>query len=236
MKILGVKIDQVDCQKTLEIINQFIIEKQPKQIVTVNPEFVMTALKDREFKNILNKADLAIPDGIGIIWASRILGKSLKERVTGTDLVEKLAELSSQKGYSTYFLGAEEGIAKKAALKLKARYSELRIAGYEAGSPYDYAAVLRIKKAKPSILFVAFGHPKQEKWIFKYKKTLGVPVSIGVGGAFDYISGKIPRAPLWVQKIGFEWFYRLIKEPWRAKRQFVLIKFIFKILLKGFLK
>lgn len=232
LKILGIKIDQVDFPKTTQKINQFIQQKKPHQIVTINPEFIMTALNDKEFKKILNKADLAIPDGIGIILASKIFRKSLKERITGVDLIYKIAELAHQKGYSIYFLGGEEGIAKKTALKLKEMFPKMKIAGVEGGSPYDLNAIQRLKEAKPDILLVAFGHPRQEKYIYKYRESFNVPVMIGVGGAFDFISKKIPRAPLWIQKVGLEWFYRLIKEPWRIKRQLVLPKFAFLVLLE----
>lgn len=234
MKILGIKIDKVDCQETIEIINRFVQEKKPRQIVTLNPEMMMTALADKEFKSVLNRTDLNVPDGIGIVWASKILKNPLKERVTGTDLVWKIAELTNQRGYSIYFLGAGEGIAQKAAFKLKEKYPKLKIAGVKASSLYDLNNIERIKKAKPDILLVAFGHPKQEKWLFKYRERLGVPVSIGVGGAFDFISEKIPRAPLWVQKMGLEWLYRLIKEPWRIKRQLSLPKFAWLVFLDYF--
>jgi N-acetylglucosaminyldiphosphoundecaprenol N-acetyl-beta-D-mannosaminyltransferase len=234
MKILGIKINQVDFQQTLNIVGRFIKEKSPHQIITLNPEMIMTAQKDLEFKKVLNTSDLNVPDGIGVVWASKILGKPLKERVTGVDLVWALAKLAHENSYSIYFVGAQEGIAQKAASKLKTKYPKMKIAGTESGSPYDINLIERVRKAKPDILLVAFGYPKQEKWLKKYKHRLGASVCIGVGGAFDFISGKIKRAPLWVQKIGLEWFYRLLKEPWRIKRQLSLPKFAWLVLRERF--
>lgn len=230
ISILGIKIDRIDTKKTLLKIEKFIKSKKPHQIVTVNPEFVMQAKKDKEFKNVLNNADLSVPDGMGIIWASKILKKPLPTRIAGTDLVYDLAKLSSKKNYKIYFLGAEEGIAEKAISNLKKKYKNLKIAGYEAGSPYDLSTIERIKKTRPDILLVAFGAPKQDKWIYKFKNSLGVPVMMGIGGAFDFIAGKVPRAPETVRRIGFEWLYRLIKQPRRFKRQMSVIKFGFTVL------
>lgn len=230
IKILGIKIDVVDFKTTLVKIEQFIKSQKPHQIVTVNPEFVMTAQQDSEFKEVLNKADLSVPDGIGIVWASRLLGFPLKERVAGVDLVEQIAKLAAEKGYSIYFLGGREKVAEKTAFNLKKKFPALKIAGTESGSPYELEIISKIKQASPSVLFVAFGHPKQEKWIYKYKNRLGVPVMIGVGGAFDFISKNVPRAPKWVQNIGLEWLFRLIKQPWRIKRQLALFRFAYLIL------
>lgn len=234
MKILGIKIDRVDFGQTLNIIDRFVKEKSPHQIITVNPEMIMTAQKDREFKKVLNTSDLNVPDGIGIVWASKILGKPLKERIAGIDLVWTLAKLAHDRGYSIYFVGAGEGIAKKVADKLKIKYPKMEIAGTESSSPYDINLIERIGKTKPDILLVAFGHPKQEKWLAKYKHRFGVPVCIGVGGAFDFISGKTRRAPLWLSKMGLEWLYRLIQEPQRIKRQLSLPKFAWLVFLDYF--
>jgi len=232
IKILGVKVNLVDFQKTLDIIEHFIQKNKPHQIVTVNPEFIIAAQKDEESRRVLNQAELAVPDGIGVIWASKLFKKPLKERVTGVDLVERLAELASKKGYSVYFLGGEEGVARKASQMLKSRYPKLRVAGYRAGRPYDLDLIPQIKKTKPDILFVAWGFPKQDKWIAKYKARLGIPVCIGVGGSFDFISKKVPRAPLWLRNLGLEWLYRLIRQPWRIKRQLALPKFVYLVLRK----
>lgn len=230
VKILGVGVNKINFNQTLRLVEEFIKSKKPHQIVTVNPEFIITALHDKEFREILNKSDLAVPDGIGVILASKILGKPLMERVTGSDLVPAIAKLASKKGYSIYFLGGKPGVAKKTASILKKKYPGLRIAGTESGTPYDLKIIEHIRRKKPDVLFVAFGHPKQEKWIYKYKQRLNVPVSIGVGGAFDFITGIVPRAPLFIQKAGLEWLFRLIKQPWRIKRQKVLPVFVYLVL------
>ncbi len=230
ISILGIKIDKIDFKKTILVISEFIKSKRPHQIVTVNPEFVMQAKKDKEFKNVLNHADLSLADGMGIVWAAKILKKPALSRISGTDLVYALAKLSSQNGYKIYLLGAQEGIAARAISNLKKKYRKLKVVGFEAGSPYDLSTISRIKKAHPDILLVAFGAPKQEKWIYKYKNSLGVPVMMGVGGAFDFIAEKVKRAPEKIRQAGFEWFYRLYKEPWRYKRQLSLIKFAVNIL------
>jgi len=233
ISILGIKIDKIDTKKALLKIDEFIKNGKPHQIVTVNPEFVMMAQSDKEFKKVINGADLAITDGVGIIWASKILSKKpLKERVTGTDLIPALAKLSAKKNYRLFFLGADEGIGERTAKNLKKQFPKMQIAGCYCGSPYDLETLEKVKKAQPDVLFVAFGAPKQEKWINKYKNSLGIPVMLGVGGAFDYISGKIPRAPENIRSTGFEWLYRLIKQPWRSKRQLALIKFAILVLTK----
>ena len=230
LSLLGVKVNQVDYPTTLRQIEKFIKTQQPHHIVTVNPEIIMRAQKDEEFRRVLNAAELSVPDGFGIIWASKIFKKPLKERVTGTDLVNDIARLAAKRGYRIYFLGGEEGVAKKAALNLQQKYPQLKIAGFEAGSPYDATLISRIRKLRPEILLVAFGAPKQEKWLNKFKTSLNVPVMMGVGGAFDFISGKVPRAPLWMRQRGLEWLYRLIKQPWRYKRQFALLLFLLAVL------
>jgi len=230
LNILGVKVSCVNFQQAMSQIERFIRSQKPHQVITLNPEFVITAQKDKEFKEIINKGDLVVPDGIGIVWASRLMGSPLKERVTGVELVWSLSKLASHKGYSIFFLGGREGVAKQTAFNLKKHYPKLKVAGTESGSPYDPTLIPKISSKKPTILFVAFGHPKQEKWIFKYKNRLGIPVMIGVGGAFDFISQRVKRAPVWIQKIGLEWFYRLLKQPSRWKRQLSLIQFAFLII------
>jgi len=231
VSILGVKIDRVTKKQTIEKIANFVKSQKPHQIVTINPEFVMTAQKDKEFKEVINRADLAIADGVGIIWASRLVQHSLSERIAGVDLVDEIAKLASQNNWSIYFLGAKEGIAQKAAENLKKKYKNLKIVGFESGSPHDLTIIEKIKKTKPDILLVAFGAPKQDKWIYKFKESLNVPVMMGVGGSFDFIAKKVPRAPKWLQNIGLEWFHRLINEPWRLKRQLDLPKFAFLVII-----
>jgi len=224
MYILNIKIDNLSFKEAIEKIEGFIENKKPHQVVTVNPEFIMTAQKDRGFARVLNDADLSCPDGAGIIWAAKKYGQPIKERVTGVDLVWALAKLSSEKNYKMYLLGAGPGITKKAAERIKIVHPDCQIAGAESGGEIgenlktDQAVIARIKEAKPDILLVAFGAPKQDKWIARYQKELKIPVAIGVGGTFDFIAGSAHRAPLWMRKAGLEWLYRLLTQPWRLGR------------------
>ncbi len=220
--ILNVKIHAVTNAQTLDLIEQFIASRQPHQLVTVNPEFVMAAQTDEPFRQIVNQAALALPDGIGLLKAAKFLRTTpLPERVPGSDLVIRLAELSHQHGYRIYFLGAWEGVAEQAIAKLKTHYPKMQVAGYYAGSPSmeeNEAIVQRILPTRADILLVAYGAPKQDKWIARNLERLQIPVCIGVGGSFDFIAGTAKRAPLCIQNLGLEWLHRLIMEPWRWRR------------------
>ncbi len=218
--ILGVKIDSLSKSECLEIIERLIKQKKHAQIVTVNPEFVMTAQKDEKFRRIINRADLAVADGIGLLVAAQYLGRLIQERITGVELTWTISRLAAEKKYRVFFLGGEKGIAEKAAKKIKSQYPNLKIVGTYAGRPNDPATLYFIKRSKPDILFVAFGAPKQDKFIDDLKKIISIPLSIGVGGTFDYIAGVVPYAPGLLRKIGLEWLYRLITQPRRFNRIF----------------
>ena len=187
----------------------------------------MRAQKDEEFRNILNKSDIAIPDGIGLVFASHFLGNPIPERVAGSDLVWKIAKLAEYKNCSLYLLGGKEGVAEEAARKLKEKYPNLKIKGAESGGEVEERKlktqneemVKRINERQPDILLVAFGAPKQEKWIYyNLSKLSSVKVAIGVGGTFDFIAGRIKRAPMFLRKLGMEWLWRLFIEPKRINR------------------
>jgi N-acetylglucosaminyldiphosphoundecaprenol N-acetyl-beta-D-mannosaminyltransferase len=220
--ILGVKIHAVTNAQTLSLIEEFIHSQTPHQLVTVNPEFVVAALQDEEFRQIINNAALSLPDGIGLLKAARFLKTTpLPERVPGSDLVVRLAELSHRQGYRLYFLGAQEGVAAQAIDALKKTYPKMQAVGHFAGSPAlaeNQAIVARIIAARPDILLVAYGAPKQDKWIIRNLHLLEVPVCIGVGGSFDFLAGTAKRAPVWIQQLGIEWMHRLLMQPWRWKR------------------
>lgn len=194
-----------------------------RQVVTLNPEMVMAARRDPVFRTVIEQAALVTPDGVGMTLAARLRGTPLRARVTGVDLVEALA----MTGRSLFLLGAAPGVAERAASVLEHRYGAL-IAGTWAGSPKpeDAAAALeRIAAARPHILCVAYGAPAQECWIARYRAELaacGVRVALGVGGTFDYLAGVVPRPPAVVRRLGLEWLYRLIRQPWRWRRQLVL--------------
>lgn len=195
-------------QETLEKIQGFFNDGRQHYIVTVNPEFVVLAQKDEEFRKILNSSDLAIADGVGIIWASRRLKQPLKERVTGTDLINQL-RVKSEK-LKVFLLGGRNQVAERIA----SEWPEV------AGFTEDIAvAVDLINQCQPDILLVALGAPRQEKWIAEnLKKIPSVKVAVGVGGAFDMIAGRITRAPIFLRKIGLEWLWRFVLQPWRAGR------------------
>jgi N-acetylglucosaminyldiphosphoundecaprenol N-acetyl-beta-D-mannosaminyltransferase len=231
--ILGVRVDNVNYEQALSIIEGFVVSGTPHQVVTVNPEFIVTAQSDDDFRRVLNASALALPDGVGLLWAARFLGRPLQERVTGTDTMQRLAALAAQKDYSLFLLGAAPGVAVETAARLCETYPGLRIVGTHAGSPAleeEDEIVRMIQRAKPDILFVAYGAPQQDKWIARNLERLGVPVAMGVGGAFDFISGRTKRAPHWVQRLGLEWLHRLCHEPWRWRRMLALPKFVWLVL------
>ncbi len=271
------QIDVVSSSKSqlLIEIEKKITSRHKIFIVTPNPEFIIFAKENPWFKAILKKADLAIPDGVGLVWASRFLarkentsevkhrlrhegtseveqgGESIKERISGTDLMQDLCRLAAKKGWTVYLLGGRTGVAKKALAVLKKRYPRLKgwaetgptledtpgvkqglgpentpgvkpSAGHLRGGKW----VERINQKSPTFLFVGMGMGKQEKFIADNWKKLDVKLAMGVGGAFDYLSGEIPRAPRWIRNLGLEWLYRLIREPWRWRRHLRLIKFV----------
>ena len=282
--ILEIGFTSVKESKILEYILQGL-EKNIKKyfIVTPNPEILVLASSDADYKKILNSAKIALPDGIGVIIAGKILNKGLKEKIAGVDLVESLCRAVAEKPITVGFLGAEPGVAEQTAECLKKKYPGLKVTfaqedvsktrqayvendarsgslqkqsvrrslseslskGKDLKKDKDQTAFSSFSNGLPSssvdipkvdILFVAFGSPKQEIWIYENLEKLPVKVAIGVGGAFDFLSGKVKRAPNWVQRIGFEWLFRLINQPWRIKRQIALIKFIYLVLKERFKK
>lgn len=220
--ILGVRVDNVTPEEAVCHISGFLQGDRLHQVVTVNPEYVVAAQKDAGFAQVLQQADLAVPDGFGLLLASRWLGTPLRGRVTGVELTWRLASLAATQGYRLFLLGAAPGVAELAAKRLKAAYPNLSIAGTYAGSPQaaeEEEITARIRAAQAQILLVAYGAPAQDKWIARNRHRLtGVRVAIGVGGVFDYLAGIVPWAPSLVRRLGLEWLYRLIHQPWRWRR------------------
>jgi len=231
--ILDVGVDNLTEEEALQRIGEFIESGTPHQVVTVNPEFLVVAQENSQFKRVLVEADLAVPDGVGLLWAARLLGKPLKGRITGVELVTSLAGLAERRGYRVFLLGAGEGIAQAAAKVLQGDHPKLLIADTYAGSPSpeeEEEIVERIRAAEPHMLLVAYGFPQQDIWIRRNMSRMNVPMSMGVGGAFDYISGSVKRAPAWMRRFGLEWLYRLMQQPWRWRRMLRLPRFVWLVL------
>ncbi|TSC86366.1 MAG: N-acetylglucosaminyldiphosphoundecaprenol [Microgenomates group bacterium Gr01-1014_7] len=221
--VLGVKIDDVSIPEIVNIVEGWLKKPGKYYIVTPNPEIVMMAQKDAELKRIINQADLAIPDGRGLKLTGDIVNNS-----PGIDVMERLIKELSEKGAAAGFLGGKGDVAEKTAECLKRKYPKLQVSFATSGGEVneDGKLLRSLKLLKADLLFVAFGPPKQEKWIAKNLPELPIKVAMGVGGAFDYISGKVPRAPQWIRDLGMEWLFRLIIQPWRIRRQLSLIKYL----------
>ncbi|MEZ4681166.1 MAG: WecB/TagA/CpsF family glycosyltransferase [Caldilineaceae bacterium] len=227
--ILGAPIDDINMDEALNRIDNFIqigrATQKGHQIATINADFVVKSLADPELRRILQEADMATADGMPLVWSARLLGVPLEGRVTGADMVPALAKRAAERGYSIYFLGAAPGVAEQAAAVLRQLYPDLKIAGCSAPSRDEVenntaAIVASCRAAQPDILLVAFGNPKQEKWIYEHANQLNVPVMMGVGGTFDFIAGVTKRAPNWMQESGLEWLYRLLSEPRRLWKRY----------------
>jgi N-acetylglucosaminyldiphosphoundecaprenol N-acetyl-beta-D-mannosaminyltransferase len=243
VSVLGVRVDRLTQQQVLAhieaILQQYVASDRQlacQQIITVNPEFVMAAQHNAQFRQCINKAALVAPDGIGVVWATRYLGKPTPERVTGIDTVIEIAKRCARQGYRLYLLGAAPGVAELAAIRLQELAPGLQIAGTYAGSPdpaEEGAIIERIKDARADLLCVAYGAPGQDLWIRRNLSRLPVGVAMGVGGAFDFLAGRQKRAPKFMQNLGLEWLYRLYREPWRWRRMLALPNFAIQVILKG---
>lgn len=234
VKLFGVKFHKVDEEGAFKRFLYLLNKKKYSMIFTPNPEIVMMAQKDLEYKNILADGDLVIPDGIGIIMASKIKKLGLEKRLPGIEMMERILKYCNNAKKSIYLLGSSVENVKNAAANIKEAYPNITVAGYHSGY-FDDAEELKIvdniNEVKPDILFVAMGAPKQEKWMYKYRKILNVNVSMGVGGAVDVWSGAVKRAPRLFRKIGLEWLHRIVTNPKRIFRSFVLPQFLLKVLL-----
>lgn len=228
VNLLGLKIDRVSMGEALETIERHIAEKSPCHVVTADASMVVQARRDPELAAIVQNAHLVTPDGAGLLWASKLLGCRILHRVSGVDLVAELARLSARRGYRLYLFGAGPEIASFAAMNLQERFAGAQIAGTRHGffTPEDEPEIVReIASTKPDVLLVALGIPKQEKFIARYKNELGASVLIGVGGSFDVYSGRVKRAPVWMQKKGLEWAYRLWQNPRKIGKVMTLPQF-----------
>ena len=224
--ILGVPFDNITTAETLAIIGQMIASSQPHYAATANVDFVVQALEDGELRRILFDAHLVLADGQPLVWASRFLGNPLPERVTGSGMIPQLLALAEQNDWKVFFLGGTEKSVATAAEKTRGKHPQLQLVG--AYSPpfkplleMDHEDILRrIRKAKPDILLVAFGCPKQEKWISMNYRVAGVPFCVGVGATIDFLAGTFKRAPVWMQRTGTEWIFRMLQEPQRLVKRY----------------
>ncbi len=230
VRILGVRVDDLTMDEALAQATQFIDEPRLHQIATVNPEFILAARYQPDFARVLAQTDLNLPDGANLVRAARGLSRPLRERVAGIDFVWQIVGRAAERDWKIFLLGAREGVAVEAAAKLRERYTRLKIVGTWAGSPdprEEAELVRRVNASAAQILFVAYGAPAQDLWIARNRGQLApnVRVAMGVGGAFDFIAGRVPRAPVWMQRVGLEWLFRLARQPWRIRRQLRLIEF-----------
>ena len=255
MRIVGVEVDCVDFAATLDQVDAWVATRRAaihnsqftihyslfsppssdassttcRQICTVNPEFIVDAHRDPAFAAVLRRADLRVPDGAGVLWAARLAGKPLRERVTGSDGIYRIAERAADRGWRLFLLGAAPGVALAAAATLRRRYPGLEVVGAHSGSPADaeWPAIQGwLASTQPDILLVAFGHPRQDIWIDRHRAELPAAVAVGVGGAFDFVAGVARRAPRWMQRLNLEWLHRLLMQPWRWRRMLKLPVFV----------
>ena len=233
-KILDVRVDNVDMNLTLKLCKKAIEKKELLHIVVLNVAKLIYARSKIDLFNIIEGADLVGADGIPIVWASRILGRKIPGRVNGTDLMHRLFYLSNKYRYSIYLFGAEQDVLERFKGIYEQKFPNIKIVGFQNGyfdRGNEYKLADQMRRSNADILFVAISSPYKEYFINKYKKFLGIPVIHGVGGSFDVVAGKIKRAPLWMQNYGLEWFFRLIQEPKRMWKRYLVTNFKFVILL-----
>jgi N-acetylglucosaminyldiphosphoundecaprenol N-acetyl-beta-D-mannosaminyltransferase len=227
----GSLIDQVDFADAVARIRGFLTAGREHQVVTVNLDFLSIAERDPHFRDTINRADLAVADGMPVVWASRLTETPLPQRIAGVDLVDACCELAAEVAGGIFLLGAAPGVAEEAAQRMKDLYPGLQIAGtysppFGELTPQENERIVeRIRAARPTFLFVALGAPRQDQWIRAHLGQLGVPVSMGVGCVLDLLAGNVSRAPQWMQRSGLEWAYRLGQEPGRLWRRYILDDF-----------
>jgi glycosyltransferase, WecB/TagA/CpsF family len=232
VNILGVEVDAVTMTEAVAAVRAYMDERAGVMIATANAEMIMRATHDRELCTILNEAALVVPDGAGTVWAARHLGHAMPERVAGYDLAQELLRCAPAEGRRVYFFGSAPGVAEKAREKAEQLYPGIEIVGVRNGffKDEDNAKIIEeIRTARPDLLLVALGVPKQEKWIHAHLAQLGGAVAIGVGGTLDVMAGVMKRAPRWMQKAKLEWLFRGMMQPQRAGRLLALPKFVLKV-------
>ncbi len=233
IEMMGCQIDNLSMEETLQTIEAFIQSGLPHQHVVVNVDKLVKASRDKELRRIINECALINVDGMPVVWASRLLGKPLKERVAGIDLFEALMQRASVKGWRVYLLGAQEAVVSKAKQIYEKKYPGLTVAGYRNGywkSDEESDIIEKIKLAQADLLFVAISSPKKEQFLGQYQAEMKIPFAMGVGGTFDVVAGNIKRAPNWMRESGLEWFYRFLQEPRRMFRRYFIEDMAFFVL------
>ncbi|MCD6350867.1 MAG: WecB/TagA/CpsF family glycosyltransferase [Armatimonadetes bacterium] len=233
VRLFGLRVHGLTMDEAMERAAQFIRSGQPHYFVTCDASAVVRAQDDADFREIVNGADLVTADGAGVVLAARLLGLPVEVRVAGCDMVEALCRVAAREGGSVFFLGAEPGVAEEAAARLAERVPGLKVAGCRDGyfKPEEEEEVVRqIAHLRPAVLFVALGQPRQEQFIARHIEEIGACVAVGIGGSLDVISGRKKRAPLWMQRAGLEWLYRVACEPWRLPRLKALPRLMFMVL------
>ena len=239
INICGIEIDQYNFDEVLEqIVNHAVAGRSPEYVVTPNAMHILSLQTDALFREIYRQAFLVVPDGVSLLWSAKFLNTPLNGRVNGTDLFEQLCAMAAKKGLKVFLLGGRAGAADTAKEILEARHPNLNIVGTHC-PPYGFEAQsaelalinAKIKAANPDLLFVGLGAPKQEKWIAANYQELAVPISVGIGVSFELVANMVSRAPVWMQKTGLEWLFRLIVEPSRLWKRYVIGNPLFILLV-----
>jgi N-acetylglucosaminyldiphosphoundecaprenol N-acetyl-beta-D-mannosaminyltransferase len=223
-------VDRITLEEAVRRCEAFIEDGRPRQLAVVNAAKLVKMDADPELAGIVRGADLVLADGVSVVWAARLLGRPLPERVTGIDLMERLVGRAADRGYRVFFLGAEAEVCRQVVARYEARYPGLIVCGWRDGyfrSEEESAVSEQIRRARPDILFVAMGTPAKERWIYRHLHALSVPVCHGVGGSFDVVAGRVRRAPRLVQRAGGEWLWRLMQEPRRLWRRYLVTNLLF---------
>jgi N-acetylglucosaminyldiphosphoundecaprenol N-acetyl-beta-D-mannosaminyltransferase len=224
--LMGCQVDNLSMEETLGRIEHFIQSGQAHQHVVVNVDKLVKASRDPQLRQIINDCALINADGMPVVWASRLLGKPLKERVAGVDLFEALMRRAGEKGWRVFLLGAREEVVSKVAETYQRKYPRLVLAGYRngywKGEAEELDVVRQVRDSRADLLFVAISSPKKEQFLGRYQAEMKIPFAMGVGGTFDVAIGRVKRAPVWMQKSGLEWFYRFLQEPRRMFRRYFI--------------
>lgn len=225
IELLGLPLDALDMDQTLERIEAFVTSERSHQHVVVNAAKIVQAQDDPELARVISTCDLINADGMAVVWAARLLGQRVPERVAGIDLMDRLLARAAARGWRVYFLGARQEVVEEVVQREQVRHPGLVVAGYRNGywdAAEEDAVVEQVAAARPDVLLVAMSSPKKERFLDAHKSTLAIPFVMGVGGSFDVVAGRVTRAPLWMQRAGLEWLHRLLQEPRRMARRYLV--------------